>query len=709
VALFTLAMGVLGLAFFYMLESRGNLMAGETVAVRHALLSGFLTTLVVSLLTGGGTWWLRRAALGADQRRHDAVRALQRSEIGYRSLVENTPDMIFRLDENGRHLFASPAITRYFTITPQSFVGKTHRELGFPPAIFTLCETSTESVFETGNPLESEIEIETRQGRAIFNVRFFPEHAQEGRIVSVLGIVRDITSHRAVEQNYRMLFEQMVNGFSLHEIICDGQNNPVDYRFLAVNPAFEKMTGMKAAEIIGHTVKEVLPQIEPVWIKRFGHVALTGEVARFENYAGDLNRHFEVTAYRPAPRQFVCLATDVTERRTMELERRRVEEQLQNVQKLEGLGLLAGGIAHDFNNLLMAILGNVDLALEEIPRESPATSGLHHIKQISLRAADLCKQMLAYSGKGKFVVKNLDLSNLVRDMTSLLDVSISKKVVLRYNLAPTLPAIAVDPSQLRQVVMNLVINASEAIGERSGVISLTTGFMECDESYLRTTFVSEQGAPGTYVFLEVTDTGCGMDKNTQARIFDPFFTTKFTGRGLGLAAVLGIMRGHRSAIKVYSEPGKGTTFKMLFPASNESVVPEAPLPENARWTGSGLVLLVDDEEAIRSVAKRMLERIGFRVITASDGREAVEQFRHHAGELACVVMDLTMPHMDGDVASREMRLINTSIPVILSSGYNQQEITARFAGKGLAGFIQKPYQLIQITEAIRSVLGRPPN
>jgi two-component system cell cycle sensor histidine kinase/response regulator CckA len=701
-------MGVLGLGLFSMLESPAHLVNGEASAVRHALLTGFLTTLAVSGLAGAGTWWLRRAVIGSDRHRADALLALQRSEIGYRSLIENTPDVIFRLDENGRHLFASPATARYFAVTPATFPGKTHRELGFPPEVCTLCETSTQSVFENGNPVESELALETQQGWTVLNFRFVPERTHQERVISVLGTARDITSHRAVEQNYQMLFDQMVNGFALHEIICDAQNRPVDYRFLAVNPAFESMTGLKAATIVGRTVKDVLPQIEPFWIEKYGHVALTGEVAHFDSFSRDLNRHFEITAYCPTPRRFACISVDVTDRKKMAEERRKVEEQLQNVQKLEGLGLLAGGIAHDFNNLLMAILGNVDLALEEVPRESPATSGLHHIKQISLRAADLCKQMLAYSGKGKFMVQNIDLSSLVRDMANLLNVSISKKVVPRYNLATSLPAIAVDPSQLRQVVMNLVINASEAIGERSGVISLTTGFMECDDSYLSSTYVSEKGAPGTYVFLEVTDTGCGMDKQTQSRIFDPFFTTKFTGRGLGLAAVLGIMRGHRGAIKVYSEQGKGTTFKMLFPASPGAVSPDSPLPKVERWTGTGLVLLVDDEEAIRSVAKRMLERIGFQVVAASDGREAVELFGKHAEQLACVVMDLTMPHMDGDVASREMRRIDQSVPVILSSGYNQQELSERFAGKGMAGFIQKPYQLVQITEVIRTVLGQPP-
>jgi PAS domain S-box-containing protein len=675
-------------------------------SMRRALLFGWLAALAVSAAIGIGTWRLRRNALVSEERRHIAAIALRQSEVDYRRLVESTPDIILRLDADGRYRFVSPSMANYHAGQPEEFLGKTHRELAFPPEQCAVWEDAIRSVLGSGRPCETEMEWNTPRGRVTLNVRLFPEQDRDGRATSVLGIVRDITEHRAIERSYRMLFEQMVAGFALHEIVCDADGKPVDYRFLAVNPAFERQTGLKAEDLIGRTVKTVMPDIEQIWIDTYGRVALTGVAEHFENFSRGLNRHYEVTAYRPAAGQFACVFTDITARKQMEEERRRVSEQLQHVQKLEGLGLLAGGIAHDFNNLLMAILGNVDLTLEEVPRDSTVAASMQEIKRASLRAADLCKQMLAYSGKGKFVIGYADLSGLVRDITNLLEVSISKKAVLRYHLADGLPAVAADVSQIRQVVMNLVINASEAIGDRSGAISVTTGVMECDASYFSGAYISEVCVPGRYVYLEVADSGCGMNKATQARMFDPFFTTKFTGRGLGLAAVLGIVRGHKGAIKVYSEEGRGTSVKILLPATDICPQPDAPVETAARWRGSGTVLLVDDEEAIRSVAKRMLERIGFEVLAATNGQDALAVFRNTADRLACVVMDLTMPHMDGDAAFREMRRIKPAVPVILSSGYNQQEVAERLVGKGLDGFMQKPYQLSQMVETLQSVIGK---
>lgn len=503
---------------------------------------------------------------------------------------------------------------------------------------------------------------------------------------------------QASQHDYQQLFDQMHSGFAVHEIVCDDSGKPVDYRFLAANPAFERLTGLSPGKIVGKTVKEVLPGIEAHWIETYGRVALTGAPAHFESYNQPLDRYYEVSAYRPAPGRFACIFVDATERR-------KVLQQLQHVQKLEGLGLLAGGIAHDFNNLLMGILGHADLALEECQTGSAVGSSLEQIKQIVLRAADLCRQMLAYSGKGRFVVGPVDLTRVVVDMTNLLEVSISKKAAMRFNLADRLPAVEADASQLRQVVMNLVINAAEAIGQRGGVISVTTGRTVCDEDALRSTYLSEQATPGTYVFLEVADTGCGMDESTRARIFDPFFTTKFTGRGLGLAAVMGIVRGHKGAIKVQSEPGKGSVFTIFLPACEapaEAGEEDAAVPN---WRGSGVLLIVDDEEWIRSVARSMAERTGFSVLTATNGRDAIDLFQHHAHELSCVLMDLTMPHMDGDDAFQEMHRINPHVPIILSSGYNQQDVTQRLVGRGLAGFLQKPYPLAQFVDALRKAVS----
>ena len=396
---------------------------------------------------------------------------------------------------------------------------------------------------------------------------------------------------------------------------------------------------------------------------------------------------------------------DITERKRAEEERRELEAQVQQAQKLESLGVLAGGIAHDFNNLLVGILGHADLALDQLSPASPARPCVKDIETAAKRAADLTRQMLAYSGKGRFVIERLDLNEVVAEMTHLLEVSISKKAIPKYNYADNLPAIEADGTQIRQVIMNLITNASEALGDRSGVISISTGAMECDRAYLSGTYLDEELPDGVYVYLEVTDTGCGMDEETCRKIFDPFYTTKFTGRGLGLAAVLGIMRGHKGALKVQSEPGRGTTFKILLPAVGEPAAAVREAPPRARgWHGTGTVLLVDDEETVRTVGRQFLERAGFSVLTAADGPEALELFREHADDIVCVVLDLTMPHMGGEEAFRKLRDIRADVRVIMSSGYNEQEVTQRFAGAGLAGFIQKPYRGSELLAKLGEVL-----
>ena len=314
--------------------------------------------------------------------------------------------------------------------------------------------------------------------------------------------------------------------------------------------------------------------------------------------------------------------------------------------------------------------------------------------------------MLAYSGKGRFVVQALDLSQLVEDAAPLLQVSISKGAVLKYRLGRGLPAVNADVTQIRQILMNLVINASDAFEGRSGMIEIATGVMRADADYLAATHLSPALPAGDYVFLEISDNGSGMSAETQKRIFDPFFTTKFTGRGLGLAAVLGIVRGHKGALKVYSELGKGSTFKLLLPAAGS---PAEALPSETHvadtWRGSGAVLVVDDEETVRSVASRMLKAQGFEPIVVSSGREAIERFRESGDTIAAVMLDLTMPQMDGAETFTELRRIKPEVKVLLMSGFNEQDAINRFAGKGLAGFLQKPFKPDALREKLRGMLG----
>ena len=400
----------------------------------------------------------------------------------------------------------------------------------------------------------------------------------------------------------------------------------------------------------------------------------------------------------------VGASIDISATKRAEEEHLKVERKLLDAQKRESLGVLAGGIAHDFNNLLTGVLGNASLARTELSPASPIHVYVEQIEKSAKRAADLCKQMLAYSGKGRFVLEDIDLSELVTETTSLLQASISKRVRLMLQLADPVSVVRGDATQIRQIVMNLVINASEAIGERDGQVTIHTGELDATEAYLATTFNAADLVPGRYCFIEVGDDGCGMAPEILARVFDPFFTTKFTGRGLGLAAVLGIVRGHKGTIKIYSEAGQGTTFKVLLPASGDAPKAAAatPKPRN-HWRGTGTILVVDDEENVRRVAVKMVEQLGFSAVQAGDGREGLMRFTETEGIVA-VLMDLTMPRMDGAETFRELRLIRPEVKVLLMSGFNEQEAINRFTGKGLAGFLQKPFRIEDLQEKLRVIL-----
>ncbi len=405
-----------------------------------------------------------------------------------------------------------------------------------------------------------------------------------------------------------------------------------------------------------------------------------------------------------------CISVDGTGRRHAEEERLAFERRMQQTQKLESLGVLAGGIAHDFNNLLMVILGNADLALSKSSAESPVREFISNIDVAAQRAADLANQMLAYSGKGRFLIEPINLSRLVEEMGHLLASVISKRATVHYRLAGTLPAVQADATQLRQVVMNLITNASDALGEREGVISLATGVVEIPPPGSAASIAAPALAGGTYVYLEVSDTGGGMDSTTQALIFDPFYTTKQTGRGLGLASVLGIVRGHRGEVKVKSKPGEGTTFTVLLPAALDAVSAGSSAsgkaaPGQGPATSHRTILLVDDEDRVLQTARVMLEESGFTVLTAVDGAEAVEVFRKQAALLSAVVLDMNMPRLDGAAAFRQMHDIAPGVPVILTSGLDEQEAVSEITGAGLAGFIQKPYRLRALLEKLEAAIA----
>jgi PAS domain S-box-containing protein len=481
----------------------------------------------------------------------------------------------------------------------------------------------------------------------------------------------------------------------------------LDLELTEWNPAAETIFGYRRAEAIG---KNALDLVVPDSARAYVAALLSDLVARGE---GRSSTNENITK---DGRIIVCewyntplidqngavigvaaLAQDITERQ-------RAQEAMLHRQKLESLGVLAGGIAHDFNNLLMGVLGYAELARYDLPADSPA---LHSVKQIELaarRAADLTGQMLAYSGKGQFVIQPVDLNTIVKEIPQLLHVSIAKGVRLTYNFGSHLPAIEADAAQIRQVVMNLVINASEAIGETSGEITISTGVVQVTQGYLANTYLAPELRAGKYVFLEVTDTGCGMDAATQAKIFEPFFTTKFTGRGLGLAALLGIVRGHGGTLKVSSKPGQGSTFLILLPSAGAlaRVAEQAPPP--ALPCSQETVLVVDDEDSVRAVTARALERLGFGVLLAQNGHEGIDLFRTHTDSIGCVLLDLTMPVIGGEQVFQEIRRMKPDAQIVLMSGYSLDDATSRFGLEGLVGFLQKPFSSAELHEALQKVL-----
>jgi PAS domain S-box-containing protein len=402
------------------------------------------------------------------------------------------------------------------------------------------------------------------------------------------------------------------------------------------------------------------------------------------------------------PFRMVGTLLDVTDRRQSEAHRRQLEARLQQSQKLESLGVLAGGVAHDFNNLLGAILGNAELALLDLDPSSGAHSAIEEIVVASRRAAELTRQMLVYAGRARAEMADVDLCSLVREMTEMLRVALPKRAQLRVALGPELPPVHVDSAQLRQLVLNLLLNAADALGGIDGEVTIGTSLMDVDWAWLADAWLGEGCAPGPFVALTVGDTGCGMDRETALRMFEPFFTTKFTGRGLGLAAVLGIVRSHRGAIRVETSAGSGTRITVIVPPS--TVRPVAHGAETRRTpvrvAGHGLVLLVDDEDMVLRMGRRMLERLGYEVGVARHGREALEFYQQYADQIVCAVLDLTMPVMDGFETVEALRGLNATLPVVVMSGYSAQDSESRFTRIRADALLEKPFQLDALAHAI---------
>ncbi len=531
---------------------------------------------------------------------------------------------------------------------------------------------------------------------------------------------------------FQVIFQQMINGFALHEIICDAQGKPVDYRFLAVNPAFERMTGLKAEALLGRRVLEVLPQTESYWIETYGRVALTGEPVEFENYATGLNKHFEVTAFRPAPQQFVTLIDDITlrkkaEARNSELleenrqarvallgiledqqkaeaERQKLADQLLQAQKMELVGRLAGGVAHDLNNMLQAILGHVELLMMKCRSSGDLLADLEEIRKSAQRSADLTRQLLGFARKQTILPRVIDFNMTINSMLAMLRRLLGEDIDLVWNPCAASTVVKMDPAQIDQILVNLTVNARDAI-IGTGCVTVETEIIKLGEDDL---LQIPELRPGPYVILRVIDNGCGMSLEVQGKIFEPFFTTKAVGRGtgLGLSTVYGMVRQNNGAISVKSESGKGSTFTLYLPRVElvEGLSASAGVAESAPPQGIETVLVAEDEPSIRIIVRRFLESLGYSVLVAETPADAMALSDTYTGDIQLLITDVIMPGMSGRELNQQLQAKRPSLKCLYISGYTAEIIAERgILGKTVA-LLHKPFAREQLASKVREVL-----
>ncbi len=649
--------------------------------------------------------------------------ALRESEERFRIMADGSPVIIWVTDAEGENQFVNRHYQEFFGVTREQVEGCRWSMLIHPDDAPKYTGGFSRAVRER-QPFSVEARVRRADGewRSIISYGE-PRFSPAGEYLGHIGISLDITERKEAEEalreseiRLRTLSDNLPGGL-VYQIDSgvDGQERRFTYFSAGVGQLHE----VSAAEAMGDAsliYGQIVEEDRREVAEREASAALSGTAfkveARIRLPSGRLCWRLFTSAPRRLPNHHLVwdgVEVDITERKRTEEDRIRLERQILQAQKFESLGVLAGGIAHDFNNLLMGVLGYADLALLEIPPASPLGEYLAHIKTTAIRLGEISKQMLAYSGRGRFVVEPLDLSALVTEMADLLRISLPKKVALKLDLSFEVPPILADGSQIRQVVMNLLTNAAESIGEEGGLVTVRTGTIAADRDYLSELSWNQELPEGLYVYLEISDTGGGMTLEVQARIFDPFFTTKTTGRGLGLAAVQGIVSGHKGAIKVYSETGKGSTFKVLLPGTESggeiAAAWKVARPLAPRGAGQ-TILVIDDEETVRTVSRMMLKKAGYTVLTAESGEEALAMLREPARVIDLVLLDLTMPRMSGLETFIAIHRVAPDLPVVLCSGYNEQDATNQFVGKGLADFIQKPFEFQSIARKVGEVLAR---
>lgn len=641
----------------------------------------------------------------------------------YKLLFEETVDYaVFHLSLSGVIETWNPGAARIFGYEASEVVGRPGSVLFTPEDnLQGAPEHEIRFAAETGRTEDSRWHLRKDGSRFWANGVMIGLRDGSERVVGLAKIIRDDTERKRAEEllQYQLnLADAIATNAAEGIFLIDNEG-----RTTFVNPTAEAMFGWSQDELVGHFLHEKLHCRRPNGTRYPNHechhmgVLESGQTVRSD---GDFFVHRDGRAVPisclVAPIRSdntiagaVMVVRDLSEQKQAEAMQRENEEALQQAQKLESIGVLAGGIAHDFNNLLTGIMGNAGLARRAIVagRSEQAAALLRDVMAASERAADLTRQLLAYAGKGRFVIQPVDLCKLVSEVSTLIRASISKKITLVIDVPDDCPLVEADRAQLQQLVMNLVINGGEAIGDEPGTLTVRIRTEHFTERRERPRTEGFPIVPGEYVRIDVTDTGAGMDPETRSRIFEPFFTTKFLGRGLGLSAALGIVRGHRGAISVRSEPGQGTTFTVLLPVPRESRRPDrvsGHVGVEHDLQGFGTILVADDEEGLRSLVASVLQDAGYTVELTPNGAQAVERLRQLGERVRLILLDLTMPILGGAEVATELRRIHPEVPIVTMSGYGDIEVMQRFREVAVDDFLPKPFTPEQLVAKVRDVL-----
>lgn len=637
------------------------------------------------------------------------VAALEARLAVLEPLLERFPGVIARFDPQLRHRFVSASVERATGLPAERFLGKTNRDLGMPEQLVDQWDAALANVFATGQPARIQFAFPAATGVQHYDAELVPEPGPDGAVTTIISVTRDVTEQKQLEAalraqeaalaGERAFLDAVLERLDEGVAVSDGRGQ---LRF--ANTALARITGYRRGGAVPQNLVTLLGGQRPA--------ASTGSDAPVPAVGPPLQNELRTYLHEDGTQRELLISQqwltrdgtpllvsslrDVTAQRAAEAAQRRLEQKLQEAQRLESLGRLAGGIAHDFNNLLAVILGHADLLSIDLAPDAPERANLSQIASAARQGADLARQMLIYAGRGRLMLERVELNEVIRNDRLLLEASLRTDARLQLTLAPELPPLMVDLEQIRQVVMNLVANASEALGEGGGVITITT-----DLATRREGDGYDDNLPaGAYVRLTVHDTGEGIDPALLERIFEPFFSTRFIGRGLGLAVVRSIVERHGGRVSASSEPGLGTSVTVVLPLLVATA--EGPAATSPSHRG-GAVLVVDDEERVQQVAGSMLERLGYAPLLVRDGATALAEIQARGSELALVLLDLTMPSMRGDEVLRAIRAKAPDLPVIVMSGYSTRAVAQELINQGASGFLEKPFCLSALRARLRAL------